>query len=115
MGLPGDCYRGVDRSGNVAVRPVRIPRRRGRVGSMFSSVTEFPPPPAHGYRGEVPTPTPPPRLRGLTVAVSREAGARGGTIARKVGELLGWQVFDNEAVEYLVQNDTARNQFLAEL
>jgi cytidylate kinase len=82
---------------------------------MSSSVSEFPLPPAHGYRGEVPTPTPPPRLRGLTVAISREAGARGGTIARKVGELLGWQVFDSEAVEYLVQNETARNQFLAEL
>src|SRR4051812_8217077 len=49
--------------------------------------------PMHGYRGDLPpgrTTAP----RGLTVALSREAGARGTTIARKLGELLGWQVFD---------------------
>ena len=42
-------------------------------------------PPLHGYRG---TPTPPPmvsRPLGVTVAISREAGSRGGSIAAAVG------------------------------
>jgi cytidylate kinase len=39
----------------------------------------------------------------LTIAVSREAGARGGTIARRVGRKLGWQVYDQELLEYMAQ------------
>jgi cytidylate kinase len=72
-------------------------------------------PPVHGYRGEEPTPPPLSQPRGLCVAISREAGARGGTIARKVGELLGWQVFDHDTLDYLTQNETARAQLLADL
>lgn len=72
-------------------------------------------PPVHGYRGETPTPAPVAKPRGLVVAISREAGARGATVAKKVGELLGWQVFDPETIDYLVQNDTAREQFLTEI
>jgi cytidylate kinase len=49
------------------------------------------------------------------VAISRQAGARGGTLARKLGELLGWQVFDHDTLDYLAQSDTAREQFLAEV
>jgi cytidylate kinase len=75
---------------------------------------DLPSPPAHGYRGE-PEPPIPSRPLGLSVAVSREAGARGGSIARKVGELLGWQVYDQETLDYLIQNDTAREQFQAEI
>ena len=75
---------------------------------------DIPTPPAHGYRGD-PEPVLPARPRGLSVAISREAGARGGSIARKVGELLGWQVFDQESIDYLIQNDTAREQMLAEV
>jgi cytidylate kinase len=82
---------------------------------MPSSVTNIPIPPVHGYRGEAPAPATVTRPRGLSVAISREAGAQGPTIARKVGELLGWQVFDTEALDYLVQDDSAREQFLAEL
>jgi cytidylate kinase len=82
---------------------------------MSSSVTNFPVPPAHGYRGEAPTPAPLTRPRGLAVAISREAGARGWTIAQKVGTLLGWQLFDTETLDYLVQNETARGQFFAEV
>lgn len=81
---------------------------------MPSSTTETPYPPMHGYRG-VPTPPPLAHPRGLSVAISREAGARGGTIARKVGELVGWQVFDQDSLDYLLQNDTAREQLLAEV
>lgn len=75
----------------------------------------FPGPPLHGYRGEVRPDGRFVRPRGLTLALSREAGARGTTIARKVGELLGWQVFDQETLDYLVQDETAQGQLLAEL
>jgi len=40
---------------------------------------------------------------GLTVAVTRETGSRGGTIARRVGKKLGWQVYNQELLEYLAQ------------
>lgn len=39
----------------------------------------------------------------ITVAISREAGSRGGTIARRVGRKLGWQVYNQELLEYLAQ------------
>jgi cytidylate kinase len=76
--------------------------------------TDYPAPPAHGYRGE-PEPTPLAHPRKISVAISREAGARGGSIARKVGELLCWQVFDQETIDYLIQNDDAREQLLFDL
>jgi cytidylate kinase len=81
---------------------------------MSSSVTDFRPP-VHGFRGDTPTPPPLSHPRGLAVAISREAGARGATIARKVGEIVGWQVFDQESLDYLLQDDTAREQLLAEI
>ena len=81
----------------------------------MSSTTDFPRPPAHGFRGDTPTPPPLSHPRGLSVAISREAGARGATIARKVGELIGWQVFDQESLDYLLQDDTARQQLQAEV
>ncbi|MCS7020567.1 MAG: cytidylate kinase-like family protein [Gemmataceae bacterium] len=72
--------------------------------------------PVHGYRGEsAASARPAIRPGGLTLAISREVGARGGTIARKVGELLAWQVFDHESIDYLLQQETARAQLEAEL
>jgi cytidylate kinase len=44
----------------------------------------------------------------LTIAVSREAGARGSTIARRVGRKLGWQVYDQEVLEYMAQEAILR-------
>src|SRR6516162_5805684 len=60
--------------------------------------------PRHGFQGDRGAP-PAPRSgpSALTIAVSREAGARGGTIARRVGRKLGWQVFDQELLEYMAQ------------
>jgi cytidylate kinase len=75
---------------------------------------DYPAPPAHGYRGD-PEPDLLPQPRGLSVAISREAGSRGGSIARKVGELLGWQVFDQDTIDYLIQNDDARERLIADL
>ncbi len=63
--------------------------------------------PRHGFQGDRGAP-PPPRSgpSALTIAVSREAGARGGTIARRVGRKLGWQVYDQELLEYMAQEAT---------
>jgi cytidylate kinase len=40
----------------------------------------------------------PPRF---CITISREAGARGSTIARLVGQKLGWTVYDQELLEYI--------------
>ena len=37
------------------------------------------------------------------ITISREAGARGSTVARLVGEKLGWTVYDQELLEYIAQ------------
>jgi hypothetical protein len=44
----------------------------------------------------------------LTIAISREAGARGGTIGRRVGRLLSWQVYDQELLEYVIQDSNVQ-------
>lgn len=60
--------------------------------------------PRHGFQGDRGAP-PAPRSgpAALTIAFSRESGARGGTIARRVGRKLGWQVYDQELLEYMAQ------------
>jgi len=76
---------------------------------------ETPQPPLHGYRG---APTPPPvrmKPRGLTVAVSRESGSRGGTIAAAVGQLLGWQVYTPEMIDFLARDEAARQELLTDV
>lgn len=61
-------------------------------------------PPLHGYQGDRGvTPPPEPRPSALTLAVSREAGARGGTIARRAAWKLGWQVYNQELLEHIAQ------------
>ena len=78
------------------------------------SDTETPGPPLHGYRGveSVGYFNGP---KGMTIAISREAGARGATIAHKVGEILRWQVFDQEMLDYLMMDETGRAQLFAEV
>ena len=72
-------------------------------------------PPMHGYRGEAAgtgrgrSPT------SLTVAISRQVGARGGSIAQRVGAALGWQVYTRELLEYMANDEIARAQLVAEL
>jgi hypothetical protein len=44
----------------------------------------------------------------LTVAVSREAGSRGGSIARRAAAKLGWQVYTQELLEYIAQDGNFR-------
>ncbi|MGH7171882.1 MAG: AAA family ATPase [Gemmataceae bacterium] len=69
--------------------------------------------PRHGDQGDRGAP-PSPRLgpSALTIAVSREAGARGGTIARRVGRKLSWQVYDQELLEYMAQETIVRQGVL---
>lgn len=72
-------------------------------------------PPHHGYRGAA---TPPPTLqkpRGLTVAISREAGSRGGTLAGTLGRALGWPVYTQEMLDFLAHDETARAELLVDL
>src|SRR5262245_51761222 len=69
--------------------------------------------PRHGFQGDRGAP-PPPRSgpSALTIAFSREAGARGGTIARRVGRKLGWQVYDQELLEFMAQEALVRQGVL---
>lgn len=69
--------------------------------------------PRHGYRGAaVDHPFLP---AGLVVAMSREAGSRGTSIARRAGEKLGWQVYSQELLEYIAQEATVRQEIFANL
>jgi cytidylate kinase len=81
---------------------------------MPASPLELTDVPLHGFRGDTGG-APAARPHGLTVAISRQAGARGTTVARKVAEILDWQLFDSDTIDYLAQTDTARAQFLAEV
>jgi len=49
------------------------------------------------------------------VAVSRETGARGSSIANLVAERLGWQMVNQEMMGYLTQNEAAREELLTDL
>lgn len=73
-------------------------------------------PPRHGFQGdrgaarsrrEAPL--------GLALTLSRESGARGGTIGRLVGKRLGWQVYDQELLEFMAQDAVARQGLLENL
>jgi cytidylate kinase len=66
--------------------------------------------PVHGDRGE--PATRPVAPAAVTIAISRESGARGGSIARRVGKRLGWQVYTQELLEYLCANEAAREPLL---
>ena len=67
--------------------------------------------PRHGYRGERPSAAEHPFVpASLTVAVSREAGSRGTSIAKRAGEKLGWQVYTQEMLEYIAQDATVRQE-----
>ncbi len=71
--------------------------------------------PLHGYRG--PAEAVPQRgvPAGLTITISREAGARGGSIAKRAGVKLGWQVYTQEMMEYLSQEGGFRQEIDTQL
>jgi hypothetical protein len=78
------------------------------------SPTETAQAPLHGFRGHAPA-APAARPHGPVLAVSRQAGARGATIARKAAEILHWQVFDHDTLDYLAQDETAHARLLADV
>jgi hypothetical protein len=71
--------------------------------------------PRHGFRGAAERHGPSAAPLGLSIAVSREAGARGGTVARLAGKRLGWQVYDQELLEFMAQDAVARQGLLDSL
>jgi cytidylate kinase len=61
--------------------------------------------PRHGFQGDrAPVAETPFVPAGLTVALSREAGSRGGSIARRAAARLGWQVYSQDLLEYIAQD-----------
>ena len=71
--------------------------------------------PLHGYRGPQDE-GPPPRIpAGLTIAISREAGSRGATIAKRAGEKLGWDLYTQDMLDYIVQTTAVRNELQEKL
>ncbi len=71
-------------------------------------------PPLHGYRGPTNVEVFH-RPRGLTVAISREAGSNGWPIAQAVARLLGWQALDQDVLDFLSQDDTAFTELVADM
>jgi cytidylate kinase len=72
--------------------------------------------PRHGFQGDrEPAPAAPAMPCGLTVAISREAGARGGSIGRRVARKLNWGVYDQELLEYMAQQAAVRHDVVEPL
>jgi cytidylate kinase len=69
--------------------------------------------PRHGFQGDravrPETALVPPAL---SVAISREAGSRGTSIAKRAGKLLGWEVYDQGLIEYVAHEVTFRQRVL---
>jgi cytidylate kinase len=69
--------------------------------------------PRHGYRGESTSPRAPAGTpTALTIAISREAGARGSTIGSLAAQKLGWQVYNQELLEYIAQEGAFRQNLM---
>jgi hypothetical protein len=72
--------------------------------------------PRHGFQGNrQKAPARPLLPLSLTIAISRETGARGGSIGKRVGRKLGWQVYNQEMMEYMAQHGLAEHDVAAEL
>jgi cytidylate kinase len=72
--------------------------------------------PRHGFQGDrAPVAATPLLPASLTVAISREAGSRGGSIARRAGRKLDWQVYNQELLEYIAQESAFRQSLLDNL
>jgi cytidylate kinase len=73
--------------------------------------------PMHGNQGDRGAERTPPRPApaGLAVAVSRESGARGGTVGHRAARKLGWQVYDQDLLEYMAQDAVARQALADQL
>jgi len=70
------------------------------VSPIVDAVSETP---RHGFQGEHHIAAAEQLPAGLTIALSREAGSRGASIAQRIGRKLGWQVYNQELIEYIAQ------------
>ncbi len=52
---------------------------------------------------------------GLTIAISRETGARGATIGKRISKKLGWSYYDQELLQYLAQGNHQKEDVFAPL
>jgi Cytidylate kinase-like family len=93
-------------------------------GNSLSSLGDDPssgeelavPAPRHGYQGDRGVSSAPPEIPAhLTITLSRESGARGGTIGRRVAQRLGWAVYDQDLLEYMAQDGVVRQGVLDQL
>lgn len=72
--------------------------------------------PLHGWQGERAAPAPAGfQPAALSIAVSRETGARGITIAKSVSKKLHWQYYDQEMLEYIAQEERHRRELFDSL
>jgi cytidylate kinase len=82
----------------------------------FAPSEVVPESPHHGYRGERPSAD---DFSGvpaaLTIAISREAGARGSTIGNRAAQKLGWQVYNQELLEYIAHEGAFRQNVVNDL
>jgi cytidylate kinase len=67
--------------------------------------------PPHGFRGEFSGRSQTPAIpAALSIAVSRQAGARGGTLGKRVARQLGWEVYSQELLEYILREENVRKE-----
>jgi cytidylate kinase len=86
------------------------------MSDAFETPTEVRESPRHGFQGDRQPLVPAGRIpHSLTIALSRQAGSRGGSIARRVGVKLGWQVYNQDMLEYIAQEGTFRQDMDAGL
>lgn len=51
----------------------------------------------------------------LTIAISRETGARGGSIAKRISKKLGWSYYDQELLHYLATGSRLDDEIITTL
>ncbi len=51
----------------------------------------------------------------ITIAISRETGARGGSIGKRVSRKLGWSYYDQELLNYLSQGNRLEDEIITGL
>lgn len=54
----------------------------------------------------------PAKTRGFSITLAREAGTQGSAVAKEVGRLLGWKVYDQELLERIAQDMGLRTRLL---
>jgi hypothetical protein len=93
-----------------------MPSQQPFVQELSSQAAALPEAPRHGFQGDRAPVAETPLMPGsLTVTISREAGSRGGSIARRAGRKLDWQVYNQELLEYIAQESAFRQSLLDNL